>query len=84
MFYYDFFILVTLWELKYTKHDEVITMQNTFSRELALDSSLASTKMEGFEITEQTRQDCLRLLDGRVSVPELVREITARKSKKAE
>ncbi len=59
-------------------------MQNAFSRELALDSSLASTKMEGFEITEQTRQDCLRLLDGRVSVPELVREITARKSKKAE
>ena len=59
-------------------------MQNPFSREVALDSSLASTKMEGFEITEQTRQDCLRLLDGRVSVSELVREITARKLKKAE
>ena len=59
-------------------------MDTPFSRELALDSSLASTKMEGFEITEQTRQDCLRLLDGRVSVPELVCEITARKSKKAE
>ena len=52
-------------------------MQNTLPRELALDSSLASTKMEGFE-------DCLRLLDGSVSVPELVREITTRKSKKAE
>ena len=59
-------------------------MDNTFPLELALDSSLASTKMEGFEVTEQTRQDCLRLLDGRDSVPELVREITARKVKKAE
>lgn len=59
-------------------------MQNAFSRKLALDSALASTKMEGFEVTEQTRQDCLRLLDGSISVPELVREITARRLKKAE
>lgn len=59
-------------------------MDNAFSRDLALESALASTRMEGFKVTEQTRQDCLRLLDGRVSVPELVREITVRKSKKAE
>ena len=59
-------------------------MGNVFSRDLMLDSALASTKMEGFNVTEQTRQDCLRLLDGRVSVTELVREITARKLKKAE
>ena len=59
-------------------------MDNTFSLELMLDSALASTKMEGFNVTEQTRQDCFRLLDGSVSVTELVREITARKSKKAE
>lgn len=49
-----------------------------------LDSALASTKMEGFNVTEQTRQDCLRLLEGSVSVSELVREIIARKSKRAE
>lgn len=59
-------------------------MNSSSSCDLALESSLASNKMEGFEITEQTRQDCLRLLDGRVSVPELVREIIARKLKKAE
>ena len=54
-------------------------MDNSFSRELALDSALASTKMEGFEVTEQTRQDCLCLLEGNVSVAELVHEISARK-----
>ena len=57
-------------------------MDNSFSQELALDSALASTKMEGFEITEQTRQDCLRLLEGNISVAELVHEISARKLKK--
>ena len=36
-------------------------MQNGFSRDLALDSSLASTRMEGFEITELTRHNCPRL-----------------------
>ena len=56
-------------------------MDNAFSRELMLDSALASTKMEGFNVTEQTRKDCLRLLEGSVSVTELVQEITARKSK---
>ena len=59
-------------------------MDNTFSRKLMLDSALASTKMEGFNVTEQTRKDCLRLLEGSVSVSELVREIIARKSKRAE
>ena len=43
-------------------------MKNNFSRELALESALASTKMEGFKVTEQTRKDCLRLMDGKVSV----------------
>ena len=57
-------------------------MDNSFSRKLALDSALASTKMEGFEVTEQTRQDCLRLLEGNVSVAELFHEISARKLKK--
>ena len=58
-------------------------MQETYPRELALDSALASIRMEGFEVTEQTRRDCQRLMDGQVSVPELVREITARGAKKA-
>ncbi len=62
---------------------EVVTMQSVFTRELALDAALASTKMEGFEVTEQTRRDCRRLMDGQVTVSDLVREITARSSKKA-
>lgn len=59
-------------------------MDNAFSRELALNSALASTKMEDFEVTEQPRQDCIHLLNGSASVAELVREITARKLKKTE
>ena len=59
-------------------------MGNAFLREFLLDSALASTKMEGFNVTEQTRQDCLRLLEGSVSVTELVCEIIARKSEKTE
>ena len=58
-------------------------MKNNFSRELALESALASTKMEGFKVTEQTRKDCLRLMDGKVSVEELAREICSRVSEKA-
>ena len=59
-------------------------MQKNFSRELALESSLASNKMEGFKVTEQTRKDCLRLMDGTVSFEELVREISSRSAGKTE
>ena len=34
----------------------------------ALRSALASTRMEGFEVTEQTEKDCIRLLSGDISV----------------
>ncbi len=57
-------------------------MQKKFTREAALESALASAKMEGFEITEQTRIDCLRLMNGKVSVEELAREICSRFSGK--
>lgn len=40
-----------------------------------LNNALASTRMEGFQVTEQTEQDCIRLLRGEVSVADLVREI---------
>ena len=29
-----------------------------------LNNALASTRMEGFQVTEQTEQDCIRLLRG--------------------
>ena len=45
---------------------------------VALRNDLASTQMEGYEITEQTEQDCVRLLKGKISIQELAQEIMAR------
>ena len=36
------------------------------TREQALENALASSRMEGYEVTEQTRIDCRRLMDGKV------------------
>ena len=47
----------------------------------ALRSALASTRMEGFEVTEQTEKDCIRLLSGDISVADLVKEIVGRPAK---
>lgn len=47
----------------------------------ALQSALASTRMEGFAVTEQTEKDCARLLRGEISVADLVKEILARPAK---
>ena len=44
----------------------------------ALRSALASTRMEGFEVTEQTEKDCIRLLSGEISVEDMVNEILSR------
>lgn len=46
-----------------------------------LNNALASARMEGFAVTEQTERDCIRLLSGEVSVANLVREILSRPSK---
>lgn len=45
---------------------------------MELKNALASTRMEGYEITEQTERDCTRLMNGEVSVTELVKEILSR------
>ena len=42
----------------------------------ALRSALASTRMEGFEVTEQTEKDCMRLMNGEISVADMVKELT--------
>lgn len=47
----------------------------------ALRSALASTRMEGFDVTEQTEKDCIRLMNGEVTVADLVKEILARPAK---
>ena len=44
----------------------------------ALQSGLASARMEGLTVTAQTERDCARLLSGQVSTEELVREILSR------
>ena len=44
----------------------------------ALRNALASTRMEGFEVTEQTEKDCIRLLSGEISVEDMVNEILSR------
>ena len=44
----------------------------------ALRSALASTRMEGFEVTVQMVRDCVRLMCGEVSVEDVVAEIVKR------
>ena len=44
----------------------------------ALRSALASTRMEDFEVTEQTEKDCILLMTGELSVTDLVEEILTR------
>ena len=48
---------------------------------LELKNALASTRMEGYTVTEQTEHDCARLIGGEVSVAELVKEILSRPAK---
>ena len=43
-----------------------------------LRSALASSRMEGFEVTEQTEKDCMRLMSGEISVADMVQEILTR------
>lgn len=47
----------------------------------ALRSALASVRMEGFKVTEQTEKDCMRLMNGEVSVAGIVKEIMSRPEK---
>ena len=47
----------------------------------ALRNALASTRMEGFEVTKQTEADCVRLMSGKISVADLVKEIMSRPQK---
>lgn len=45
------------------------------TREKALNNALASSRMEGLPVTNRTREDCLRYLDGRVDAQTLIREL---------
>jgi len=48
------------------------------SNERALQNAIASIGMEGFPVSAQTEADCVRLMNGDLSVYELVQEILAR------
>ena len=47
------------------------------TREQALENALASSRIEGYEVTEQIRADCRRLMDGKVDARTLAAEILA-------
>ncbi len=47
----------------------------TARREQALRNALASSRMEGLPVSQQTEKDCIRYLEGRVDTATLVREI---------
>lgn len=49
------------------------------TREQALENALASSRIEGYAVTEQTRNDCRRLMDGKVDARTLAAEILARR-----
>lgn len=44
----------------------------------ALQNALASARMEGFLINQQTEEDCIRLLAGEISIERIVQEILSR------
>ena len=46
-----------------------------------LKNALASAKMEGFSVTNQTEKDCIRLINGEISIHDLVSEIINRPAK---
>ena len=54
------------------------------TREQALENALASSRREGSEVTDQTRRDCLRLMEGKVDARTLAAEILARRPKKGQ
>lgn len=53
----------------------------TAARKRALANAVASARMEGLEISEQEKRDCLRYLDGKIDTATLVREALKRQKK---
>ena len=54
----------------------------TVARKRALANAVASARMEGLEISEQEKRDCLRYLDGKIDTATLVREALKRQKKR--
>ena len=50
-------------------------MDRVVTQEAALRTAFASSRMEGFEITPEVEANCRKLLDGEISVAELIQQI---------
>ena len=51
----------------------------SITREQALENALASSRTEGFPVTEQTCMDCRRFMEGEVDARTLAAEILERR-----
>lgn len=51
----------------------------SITREQALENALASSRIEGFPVTEQTRMDCRRFIEGEADARTLAAEILERR-----
>lgn len=61
------------------KKRKAVLYMAPITREQALENALASSRIEGYEVTKQTRADCRRLMDGKVDARTLAAEILARR-----
>ena len=52
---------------------------SSITREQALENALASSRIECFPVTEQTRMDCRRFIEGEVDARTLAAEILERR-----
>ena len=52
---------------------------SSITREQALENALASSRIEGFPVTEQTCMDCRRFMEGEVDARTLAAEILERR-----
>lgn len=51
----------------------------SITREQTLENALASSRIEGFPVTEQTRMDCRRFMEGEADARTLAAEILERR-----
>ena len=51
----------------------------SITREQTLENALASSRIKGFPVTEQTRMDCRRFMEGEVDARTLAAEILERR-----
>lgn len=61
-----------------TRHRQRGRLSMTELQYQYLRDALASARIEGHEITKQTVQDCIRLIDGEISVADMIQEFKAR------